>query len=202
MDEVRFWWVRHAPVVGNDGRCYGVNDVDCDVSEKNKFIKLAKLLPKNSFVYSSHLLRTIKTLRATENQGFSYLTYEINKNFAEQDLGLYAGLKYEDLDIKTKELGVYHSSWLCALDHKPPKGESYNTLYLRVVKGIKNIIKNKSNSDFVIFSHGGPIRAAISYALTNLPETSMPFLIDNISLTRIDFIDDMWQIKFVNFMPS
>ena len=68
MAEVRFWWIRHAPVVGNDGRCYGVNDVDCDVSEKNKFIKLAKLLPKNSSVYSSHLLRTIKTFRATEKQ--------------------------------------------------------------------------------------------------------------------------------------
>ena len=39
MAEVRFWWIRHAPVVGNDGRCYGVNDVDCDVSEKNKFRK-------------------------------------------------------------------------------------------------------------------------------------------------------------------
>ena len=40
MSTIRFWWVRHAPVVGNNGRCYGNNDVDCDVSETNKFINL------------------------------------------------------------------------------------------------------------------------------------------------------------------
>ena len=201
MHEMRFWWVRHAPVKGNDGRCYGNNDVDCDVSEISKFSNLANVLPENSFVYSSQLSRTIKTLRATEDQGFTGVSHNIDKNFAEQNLGLWAGLKYEDLDEKTQKLGVYHPNWLCDPNHTPPKGESYNDLYLRVVNSLKKIINKGASGDYVIFSHGGPIRAAISFALSTSPEGSLPFRIDNISVSRLDFIENCWQIKFINLIP-
>jgi len=201
MQEMRFWWVRHAPVKGNDGRCYGNNDVDCDVSEISKFSNLANMLPDNSFVYSSQLSRTIKTLRAAEAQGFIGVTHNIDKNFAEQNLGLWAGLKYEDLDKKTQKLGVYHPNWLCDPNHTPPDGESYNDLYLRVVNSLKKIINKGLSGDYVIFSHGGPIRAAISFALYASPEDSLPFRIDNISVSRLDLIEDSWQIRFINLIP-
>ena len=29
----RWWWIRHAPVVGTHGKVYGQMDVDCDVSD-------------------------------------------------------------------------------------------------------------------------------------------------------------------------
>ena len=198
MSEIRFWWVRHAPVVGNNGRCYGSNDVDCDVSDTSKFKNLVKLLPTNSFVYSSQLTRTIKTFEATVKQGFKYSNYDTDKNFAEQNLGTWAGLKYKDLDTKTQELGVYHPNWLCDPNHTPPEGESYNDLYLRVTNSLKNIIKNTSRGDFVIFSHGGPIRAAISLALNISPEASLAFWIDNISVSRLDLMGETWQVKFIN----
>ncbi|PPR29040.1 MAG: hypothetical protein CFH32_01107 [Alphaproteobacteria bacterium MarineAlpha9_Bin2] len=201
MSTIRFWWVRHAPVVGNNGRCYGNNDVDCDVSETNKFINLVKILPTNSFIYSSQLTRTIKTFKTAEEHGLTYLGYKIDNNFAEQNLGSWAGLKYDDLDKKTKELGVYHPNWLCDPTHTPPKGESYNDLYLRVVSSLKKIIQDSSNDDFVIFSHGGPIRAAISFALNAFPEVSLPFWIDNMSVTRLDFVEKSWHIKFINLVP-
>ena len=51
MSEIRFWWVRHAPVVGNNGCCYGNNDVDCDVSDVASYKVLANILPKNA-IYS------------------------------------------------------------------------------------------------------------------------------------------------------
>ena len=165
------------------------------------------MLPRNSSVYSSQLSRTIKTFKAAEKSGFIYSSYTVDNNFAEQDLGDYAGLKYEDLDKKTKQLGVYHPNWLCALDHTPPKGESYNNLYERVTTGINKIIQNKKinstnkGNDVVIFSHGGPIRAAISFALDGSQELAMTFWIDNISISRFDYIDGSWQIKFVNCLP-
>ena len=198
---MRFWWVRHAPVKGNDGRCYGNNDVECDVSEISKFSNLANVLPENSFVYSSQLSRTIKTLRATEDQWFTGVSHNIDKNFAEQNLGLWAGLKYEELDEKTQKLGVYHPNWLCDPNHTPPEGESYNDLYLRVVNSLKKIISKGSSGDYVIFSHGGPIRAAISFALYSSPADSLTFRIDNISVSRLDFIENSWQIKFINLIP-
>ena len=41
-DITRWWWVRHAPVVGFDGRFYGGADVDCDVSDTASFENLAR----------------------------------------------------------------------------------------------------------------------------------------------------------------
>ena len=86
MSEIRFWWVRHAPVIGNNGCCYGNNDVDCDVSDENSYRILADILPKDAYTYSSHLTRTIKTMDATIKNGFNYKEYSIEKNFGEQNL--------------------------------------------------------------------------------------------------------------------
>ena len=69
------------------------------------------------------------------------------------------------------------------------------------INSLKKIISKGSNGDYVIFSHGGPIRAAISFALYASPEDSLPFRIDNISISRLDFIKNSWQIKFINLIP-
>ena len=50
---IKFWWVRHAPVIGNHNRCYGNNEVDCDVSDKNSFKSIVSFLPNNADVYTS-----------------------------------------------------------------------------------------------------------------------------------------------------
>ena len=83
MSEIRFWWVRHAPVIGNNGCCYGNNDVDCDVTDQDSYKILSDILPKDSYVYSSHLTRTIKTMDATIKEGFKYKEYCLDKNFGE-----------------------------------------------------------------------------------------------------------------------
>ena len=37
----RWWWVRHAPVTVNEGRCYGQDDLPCDVGNLAAFAGLA-----------------------------------------------------------------------------------------------------------------------------------------------------------------
>jgi len=70
-----------------------------------------------------------------------------------------------------------------------------------VVNSLKKIINKGPSGDYVIFSHGGPIKAAISFALSTSPEASLPFRIDNISVSRLDFTESSWQIKFINLIP-
>ena len=41
----RWWWVRHAPVVGNGGRIHGQDDVPCDTSDTRALQALAASLP-------------------------------------------------------------------------------------------------------------------------------------------------------------
>ena len=75
---IKFWWIRHAPVIGNHNRCYGNNEVDCDVSNKSSFKNIASILPKNADVYTSNLSRTIKTFNATVEEGLDYRKHIID----------------------------------------------------------------------------------------------------------------------------
>ncbi len=202
MSEIRFWWVRHAPVIGNNGCCYGNNDVDCDVSDKDSYKVLANILPKNASVYSSHLTRTIKTMNAAVNEGFNYKDYAVDSNFGEQNLGEWQGLKYEKLEEKTRELGIFYSTWLCSPEYTPLGGESYNNLYLRVTTAINKIIESKKEGDVVIFSHGGPIKAAIAHAIKVDPNYTLPFWIDNLAVSRFDFIEGICRVRFINLLPK
>ena len=45
MSPTRWWWIRHAPVVGHGGRIYGQEDHDCDCSNDDLFARLARELP-------------------------------------------------------------------------------------------------------------------------------------------------------------
>jgi hypothetical protein len=56
--------------------------------------------------------------------------------------------------------------------------------------------------DVVIFSHGGPIKAAIAHAIKADPSYTLPFWVDNLSLSRFDFIDGVCRVRFVNLLPK
>ncbi len=202
MNSNRFWWVRHAPVINNNNCCYGNNEVDCDISDKDAFFFLSKTLPKNSYVYSSALKRAIKTFDATCKSGYKYKTYEKDNAFAEQDIGNWAGMSYPKLEKETIKLNVYSPNWLCKSNYIPPKGESLNDVYTRVTNKINFINNNFINSDIVIFSHGGPIRTAIALATGGKLEHSLMFQIDNLSITRIDFVNTIWKVQYINLSNS
>ena len=55
------------------------------------------------------------------------------------------------------------------------------------------------NKNVIIFSHGGPIRAAIDIALKIKEEQVLPLTIDNTKLSRIDYDKNhRGIIKFIN----
>ena len=129
----KIWWIRHAPVVGNKDCCYGNNEVECDLSDTKVFKELEKKLPKNSIVFTSPLSRAIKTyLKVNSIRSLSMNQYNIDTRITEQDLGNWAGMKYNDLIKKTKKLGVYSDSWLMDFNFCPPGGESFTQLQKRV----------------------------------------------------------------------
>ena len=73
---IKFWWIRHAPVMEYN-RCYGNNEVDCDVMTSS-FKNIVSILPKNADVYTSNLSRTIKTFNATVEEGLVYRKHIID----------------------------------------------------------------------------------------------------------------------------
>ena len=174
-----FWWVRHAPVINNYDCCYGDNEVDCDTSDIKSFNKLVNNLPVNASVYSSTLSRAKKTFQATVELGYNYKEYFEDGRLKEQNIGEFAGMKYNELYKLTKKLGIYSSFWLMEERYVPPKGESFTQLNERVKQFLYEKILDKLQGNIVIFSHGGPIRSAISIALGNQHVNVGPFKIDN-----------------------
>src|SRR3546814_17918696 len=60
----RWWWIRHAPVTGHDGRIYGNLDVDCDCGDEPLFRALAGSLPADAVWIVTPLSRTRATAAA------------------------------------------------------------------------------------------------------------------------------------------
>ena len=100
---IKFWWIRHAPVIANNNRCYGNNEVACDISDSSSFKKLALILPKNTNVYTSNLSRAIKTFKEAVKNGFIFKKHIIDTRLVEQDLGDYSGIKYRELENLVKK---------------------------------------------------------------------------------------------------
>tara|TARA_B100000029_G_C17521240_1_gene939976 strand:+ start:410 stop:1009 length:600 start_codon:yes stop_codon:yes gene_type:complete len=197
---VSFWWVRHAPVVNNNGCCYGDNEVECDTSDTKLFRILANFLPKNSKAFSSTLDRAKKTFIATVNSGYKCKSYIEDERLKEQNIGKFAGMKYKNLYKLTRKLNVYSPYWLMNEKYIPSGGESFIDLNERIKDFLKEkIVENKNeNENLVIFSHGGPIRSAINIALYNKNVSVGSFAIDNLKVTKISYNKGSWQIDFVN----
>jgi broad specificity phosphatase PhoE len=58
----------------------------------------------------------------------------------------------------------------------------------------------------VAVTHGGTIRAALALALGLSPQGGLSFLIDNCSITRIDYLSPdgapgLWRVAAVNHRP-
>ena len=195
---IRFWWVRHAPVQGNKNRCYGNNEVECNVNDTISFKKLVAFLPNNTYVYTSNLSRTIKTFHAAVERGFTYKDHIKDSRLNEQNLGDYTGMKYSALEDLMKEKNFSDQNWLMNSKHIPPNGESFEMLYQRVCNFIDDILLNYNYKNIVIFSHGGPIRSAINIALNNKQVSVGNFKIDNLKVTKITYDQGVWGIAFIN----
>ncbi len=194
-----FWWIRHAPVIGNNDCCYGSNEVECDVSDNKKFKELAQKLPNNGVVFSSPLSRAVKTFEAVLANGLNIKDSRLDERLIEQNLGNWTGLKYNELEKLTKKLNVACESWLMNAEHTPPNGESFIDLLSRVSNFIKDINTEFTSENIIIFSHGGPIRAALSIAIEFNLKKVLPVNIDNSSLTIIQHENNSWRIEKVNY---
>lgn len=208
----RWWWIRHAPVVGQDGRIYGNLDVDCDCDDEPLFRALAASLPADAVWLVTPLSRTQATAQAiARHHGAAPAEFAVEPLLAEQNFGHWQGLTYAELAEQSS--GAWHRFWLAPAEEVPPGGESFAALSARVAEAIEMQTRRHAGRDIVCVSHGGPIRAALAHALAATPEQSLSFAVDNCSLTRLDhFAEDnrpageglggSWRITVVNARPT
>jgi alpha-ribazole phosphatase len=184
----RWWWVRHAPVVGVDGVIYGANDVECDVSNTAHFESLAETLPTDAVWVTSHLTRAIKTARAIASAGLEMKDPLIEKNLGEQDFGNWQGMSWDKMFEIDKE--AYNEFWTDPTGNRPPGGESFVDLIGRTRAVIERLTVKYQGRDIIAVVHGGTIRAALSATLELTPMQGMALQFDTLSISILENVED------------
>lgn len=185
----RFWWVRHAPVTHLHDVMYGTMDVEADVSDTPRFAELAKRLPENAVWYTSHLKRTHQTADSVLEAGLKPLQRIETELIGEMDFGDSTGKTHRELVAKRND--PYVGFWPMSPIEPPASGESMEDLCQRVNTFVRNTIEQHPGEDVVVFSHMGPILAALTIALSMDLHNSVCFSINNLSITQINHFSDL-----------
>jgi alpha-ribazole phosphatase len=203
MTVTRWWWIRHAPVTETGGRIYGSTDPKADVDHPHAYGALHEILPEDAVWVTSHLTRTKQTAAAIAEAGGRRIAPLEEPDLGEQNFGAWHGLTYDEVNAFADS----HRFWLAPASHRPPEGESFADLTIRVSRVIHRLTDENAGRDIVAVAHGGTIRAALGVALELEPEDALKFATDNLSLTRLDHHaasgghDAVWRVTWMNRPP-
>jgi len=183
--ETNLWLIRHAPVDGPSGVIHGP-DAPADLSDGAPFAALRAKLPPNAVAICSPARRTRETARRLGLDAVD------NPAFREQDFGAWTGRRHDDLTAESGE--AYHAFWKSPAGSRAPGGESFVDQIARARAGLASL----PAGDALLVVHSGTIRAVLAIALDLAPDHALRFVIDPLSLTRIDRLDAGWRVVAVN----
>lgn len=203
--DTRFWLIRHALVSENErAMLYGVMDVslcpDTLVAQVPQYTALAARLPRPAVWGCTPLSRTRRTAEAIFAAGYPAQALVVVPGLIEQDLGEYQGLPHADLPARLT--APAHPFWPLAATERPPGGESMAEVVDRVGRTMDALAAEHDGRDVVIVSHGGAIRAAVAHAMRLDADRALHLSVHNISLTRLDRVDQGWRVGCVNEWPG
>lgn len=185
ITETQLWLVRHAPVDGPRGVIHAP-DAPADLHDARRFDALRSELPPAGATFCSPARRTVETALALG------LAPVHEPAFREQGFGAWTGRRHHDLAC---ELGdAYDAFWRAPASNRPPGGESFADQIARVATGLAAL----PAGDVILVVHSGTIRAALAIALDITADSALRFVIDPLSLTRIDRLEQGWRIGAVN----
>jgi alpha-ribazole phosphatase len=192
----RWWWLRHAPVPDPENRICGRLDPPCDLSDQERLNELALILPPQAVIVESGLLRCTQTLGAIEAAGMAMAPALVEPSLQEQDFGHWQGRRWAELDGRDDpDVAAF---WLDPASAVPPGGESFAAMIERVRVTILRLNHAHEGRDIVAIAHAGTIRAALAIALGLQPRAALSFVIDPLSLTRLDAVAEGWRVTGVN----
>jgi alpha-ribazole phosphatase len=181
----RIFLVRHAPVDAPRGVIHGPR-APVDLSDIVGLAALKAVLPVAAPTFCSPARRTRDTALALR------LDPTMAPEFREQDFGAWTGRRHDD--IAASEGDAYHAFWQSPAVNTPPGGESFVDQVRRVADGLAKL----PDGDVIAVVHSGTIRAALAIALDCAPEQVLRFVVDPLSLTRIDRLAVGWRVGAVN----
>ena len=183
--ETFLWLIRHAPVQGVTGTIHAA-DAPADLGDRAQLDDVRRRLPPDAASFASPARRTVETARALG------LDPELVVEFGEQDFGAWTGRRHDELAASGGD--AYAQFWNDPAHARPPGGESFEDQVARVRLGLARV----SSGQATLVVHSGTIRAALCIALDLAPQAALRFVIDPLSVTRIDRLATGWRVVSVN----
>jgi alpha-ribazole phosphatase len=184
-NESFLWLVRHAAVDGFAGTIHPA-DAPADLTDHARLDAVRRHLPRQAACHASPARRTIETARALRLDPVPVA------EFAEQDFGEWTGRRHDDLAAGCDE--HYARFWDDPAGSRPPGGESFEDQVKRVRQGLLKLAPGVAT----LVVHSGTIRAALCIALDIAPAAALRFVIEPLSITRIEQVRNGWRVVSVN----
>jgi alpha-ribazole phosphatase len=183
--ETRFWLIRHAPVARPSGVVHDDN-APADTRDVAAIAALRSLLPQGAVAFVSPARRTMETAIALG------LAATPEPSFREQDFGSWMGRRHAQL---AQAFGhEYAKFWQSPAENVVPGGESF----VNQISRVRERLATLPDGDVVLVIHSGTIRAVLAAALELAPNNALGFVIDPLSLTRVDRLTNGWRVVCVN----
>lgn len=180
-----FWLIRHAPVHGPEGVIHA-SDAPVRLTARRRIAALRQTLPTDAVAYCSPARRTVRTAEALRLQAM------VLPALREQDFGAWTGRTHAELASSSDM--AYASFWNAPATSAPPGGESFVEQIERTEAALASITAER----VVLVVHSGTVRAALALALALPAERALSFVVEPLSLTRLDRLETGWRVGFVN----
>ncbi len=179
------WLVRHAIVDGIAGTIHA-SDAPADLSDRPQLDALQQQLLRNARSYASPARRTVDTARAL---GLDPVPVP---EFREQDFGDWTGRRHDDLAAAGGD--GYKNSGAIRPAHNRRAAKALRTRS----PGFGAASTRSQQVRRTSWSIPAPFCAALCIALDLTPEAALRFVINPLSLTRIDRLSNGWRVVSVN----
>ncbi|MFT4716655.1 MAG: alpha-ribazole phosphatase [Paracoccaceae bacterium] len=189
-----WWWVRHGPTHAKG--FVGRTDTPADLGDLAAIDRLNSFLPVDALVISSNLKRASCTADAIagNRQRLPHAS-----GLQEMDFGDWEARDFKDIAKTDPE--VSRAFWTDPSTATPPGGESWQQVSDRVANVVDTVIVEHSPLHVIAVAHVGVIMTQLQRAGKMPAASAMSFNIDNLSVTKLEFLNPGWRVLTVNHLP-
>ena len=169
---------RHGETPANAGRLMvGKSDPPLTDRGRRQAAAVAATLPSGAVLVSSPLRRARDTAAAHGDA-------EVDERWREVDYGELDGRPAAETWLPLWE------EWRADPEYAPPGGESLASVGRRVREACEELCERAATGDVVVFTHVGPIKAAVAWALHVGDRVARRMFVDLASVTRLAVGED------------
>jgi alpha-ribazole phosphatase/probable phosphoglycerate mutase len=138
-----------------------------------------------SAIYASDLSRARDTAEIVNAR--HRLPLMLRKDLREVNLGEWEGRTVTELERDESEADLLAKWRADSVKNRPPGGERLEELQTRVVNALEEIVTAHPDGEAAVVTHGGVVKAAVSWILGLPLDHQRRFEVNNASITRVSF---------------